>query len=380
MNPDLEKLIELQRADVELARLNAEVAALPKRVAAIEAKLAGTQGRVEGARAALKATESNRRKYESQISDLRQKISKYRDQSLAVKTNDQYRALMHEIGFAEKDITSLEDKILEGMLETENREKELKELEVELRAENTEIDKEKAEARARTTEDEQQMAEWSAQRSRLRSAIEDHTLRHYDRVLKFRGSGLAEVIGHKCVACQVMLRPQVFNDVKTNEHIVACDSCQRILYFILEHQPPEEAEAAEGRVRKGPHKAWYYLPDYRGTTPVFLAFVDGKGNCAMRVYDAEAGQKLEPTSTEPGEFRAAFSQYVREGTRIRASLNVEHLEEWGEQLPPAELTDLHAALHEAFAAEAQASAEQVPVSQQDEDEPAPDKEEAAPQA
>src|SRR5512146_3213393 len=135
MNPDLEKLIELPRADVELARLHAEVAALPRRVAAIEAKLAGTKARMEAARAALKNTENNRRKYESQISDLRLKISKYRDQSLEVKTNDQYRALMHEIGFAERDIAGLEDKILEGMLEAESREKELKQQEVELKAE-----------------------------------------------------------------------------------------------------------------------------------------------------------------------------------------------------------------------------------------------------
>src|SRR5512135_2214614 len=108
MNPELEQLIGLQEADAVIGRLNEEIAALPRRVAAIEAKLAGTRTRLDGVRAALKNGETNRRKHESQIADLRQKISKYRDQSLEVKTNEQYRALMHEIEFAQKDITALE--------------------------------------------------------------------------------------------------------------------------------------------------------------------------------------------------------------------------------------------------------------------------------
>ena len=97
--------MELQQADREILRLNEEIAALPKRVAAIEEKLAGTKARLEkAAKTAVKADEATRRKYESAIQDLQGKISKYRDQSLAVKTNEQYKALLHEIQFAEQDI------------------------------------------------------------------------------------------------------------------------------------------------------------------------------------------------------------------------------------------------------------------------------------
>lgn len=369
MNSDLEKLIELQEADREIASLTDEIAALPRRVAAIEAKLAGTRSRIDAARSALKAAEDSRRNNERQIQDVRQKISKYRDQSLDVKTNEQYRALMHEIEFAEKDISGFEDKILESMLQAEDRERELKVLDTELKAETAEIEKQKAEARARTAADEEQLATWNAKRNQLRSGIQDHVLRHYDRVLKFRGAGISEVIGHKCATCQVMLRPQVYNDVRTNEQLVTCDSCQRILYFVPEHQPAEEVEVTNGRGRRTPQKAWYYLPDFRGATAAFLAFVNGKGNSTMRAYDAETGQKLEPTATEPGEFKAGFSQYVRDATRIRAGLSEDRLEEWGEQLPEAELSDLKAALHEAMAAETQATAEEEPASQKEE--PAP---------
>ena len=193
MSPEIEHLISLQVTDREIQRLKAEIAELPKVVAAIEEKLAGTKTGLEKARAAVKTDEAAKRKYETAITDQRQKISKYRDQSLEVKTNDQYKALLHEIQFAETEIAANEDKILELMVNAEVREKEVKAAEVELKEETAEIEKEKKIAHDRTAEDEKALAEWTAKRDAARGAVDADLLRHYDRVLKFRGSGLAEV-------------------------------------------------------------------------------------------------------------------------------------------------------------------------------------------
>src|SRR6478672_329035 len=143
MLPDVQHLMELQQADREILRLNQEVAALPKRVAAIEEKLAGTKAGLERAKAAVKADEAAKRKYESSIQDLQGKISKYRDQSLAVKTNEQYRALLTEIEFAQQDMRANEDTILDLMVNAEARDKAVKEAELDLKAEMAEIEKEK---------------------------------------------------------------------------------------------------------------------------------------------------------------------------------------------------------------------------------------------
>ena len=81
---------------------------------------------LEKAKAAAKADETNRKKFECAITDLQGKISKYRDQSLAVKTNDQYKALLHEIQFAEQEISMNEDSILDVMVNADAREHEVK--------------------------------------------------------------------------------------------------------------------------------------------------------------------------------------------------------------------------------------------------------------
>ncbi len=241
MNPDITSLKQLQEADKEIARLTQEIAALPRRVALIEAKLADAKARKEKAQLGIKNGEAARRKLESQIQDLQQKISKYRDQMLSVKTNQEYKALTTEVEFAQKQIRDAEDKILENMVAAESLEKDLKIADAELKAETAEIEKEKAEARARTEEDEKLLGELRARRNDVRARIDPDTLRHYDRVIKLRGTGLAEAVDHKCSACQVMLRPQVYNDVRTNEQIVICDSCHRILWY----DPARDAEPAK---------------------------------------------------------------------------------------------------------------------------------------
>src|SRR6266853_1295149 len=184
MSPEIEHLITLQRTDREIQRLKAEIAELPKRVAAIEEQLAGTKATLEKAKSAVKTDDAARRKYDTAITDLRQKISKYRDQSLDVKTNEQYKALLHEIQFAEKEIGANEEKILELMVNAEIREKQVKAAEAELKEETAEIEKEKVIARERTAQDEKELAEWNAKRDAARAAVDPDLLRQND-LLRF---------------------------------------------------------------------------------------------------------------------------------------------------------------------------------------------------
>ncbi len=238
MNADLEKLIELEKVDREISRLSEEIAALPKRVAAIESKLADDKAEVEKAKAAIKANEASRRKHEADIQSFQQKIIKYREQSSSVKTNDEYRALMHEVEFAEKQISACEDKILEFMISLESEEKNLKAAEADLKTETAAVEKEKVEARNRTAEDEKLLVGLNQQRDVLRREVTDSALAHYDRVMRQRKTAIAEARDSKCQACYVMLRPQIWQELKMTQQMITCSSCGRILYYDPAHEPP----------------------------------------------------------------------------------------------------------------------------------------------
>lgn len=349
MSPEIEHLISLQVTDREIQRLRAEIAELPRRVAVIEEKLAGTKAGLEKAKASVKADEAAKKKYESAISDLRTKISKYRDQSLDVKTNEQYKALMHEIQFAEQEIGTNEDKILELMLNSDAREKEVKAAEAELKAETDEIEKEKNSAREVTAQDEKALGEWTAKRDAARAALDPDLMRHYDRVLKFRGSGIAEVRDQKCTGCSVVLRPQIYQEVR-NGKLLYCDSCQRILFYDPSKEAPVEP-SAEKSSRKRHHpkidasQAWYYVGEFAERGEVFLSYSNSGGSATRRMYDAATGRQLGDPLIREGGYRQAFPEDLGDAIRLNGSWTDAEQEEWERELPTRVLDLLQRDLH-----------------------------------
>ena len=129
MNPDLKLLIELQELDSTIEGLSAEIQRLPRKIAEIEGQLATHIQKREADQQALAGNQQAHRKRESEIAALREKISRYRNQMLDVKTNEQYRALLHEIEFHETEIRKLEDEILAEMVASESLEESLRESE-----------------------------------------------------------------------------------------------------------------------------------------------------------------------------------------------------------------------------------------------------------
>jgi uncharacterized protein len=340
MLPDIDKLLELQVADKEIRKLRDEVAVLPKRVAVIEQKLAGTKAHLEKARTAAKGDEANRKKFEANIKDLQGKISKYRDQSLDVKTNEQYKAILNEIQFAEQEIRLNEDRILEVMVNVDAREKDVKAAEAELKAETAEIEKEKEEAKKVTAEDQKKLSEWNAKRDALRHGISEDILRQYERVAKFRGTGLAEVRDQKCMGCQVMLRPQTYNEVRNGEKVMVCESCQRIYYFnpANEVKPEQEVVTVTGRKRARPKadapQAWFYRPDYGEEGEVLLVFTNNGGSSTRRIYELHTGRQFGDVLVREGTYRLAFPEDITDAAlRLNGHWAEKEIDDWGSEIP-----------------------------------------------
>jgi len=351
MLPDIENLLKLQDVDKEIRRLQDEIAQFPKRIAVIEQQLAGTKANLEKAQNAIKADEAAKRKYETAISDLRGKISKYRDQSLDVKTNEQYKALLHEIQFAEKEIAANEDKILELMVNADARDKEVKAAQAELKAETAEIEKEKEDARRRTAEDEKLLADARGRRDQIRTGVNEDLLRHYERVSKFRGSGISEVRDHKCIACQVMLRPQTYNEVRSGKETVYCDSCQRILYFNPAEELVEQKPTMHRSKRHHPKidapQAWYYRSDYGDTGEVYICLHNVGRQSTRRVYEIHTGRLVGDILTREGDYRQAFPEDITGALRLNGHWSEQEVENWGTEAPMVVLDALHTDLNHA---------------------------------
>ena len=239
MNPDLKALVALQKLDNTIRGLVAEIQSLPGRNAGIENQLAEHIAKVEADQQKLAENQRSRRKRENDIAMLREKISKHKDQTLEVKTNEQYRALLHEIEFHEAEIRKLEDGILVEMIESESLEKQLRETQQNLAVERSRGQEEIRLAEQRKQQDDEKLQVAEASRAEVRSLLDPDLYFSYERISSARkGVAVAEVYNGACGACHVCLRPQAFNDVRTNEQIINCESCTCILYYVP--PPPEQ--------------------------------------------------------------------------------------------------------------------------------------------
>ncbi len=249
MHPDLKLAVDLQAVDKEIARLSAEVAYLPGHIREIESKLAGALRQLDRDRAALAANQQERKKLENEIFPFRQKIARYKEQIFDVKTNEEYKALQHEIQFAEGEIGKIEDKILERMIAAEELEVRVGKAEKQLAGERAEGEKEKVEATARTRADEAELARLRQQREEYCRQISAEVLSAYGALLRSgKRLAVAEARDGTCSACHVRLRPQAFQEVKPNDKLRHCESCGRILIYV----PPEVVhEAAQSQHASG---------------------------------------------------------------------------------------------------------------------------------
>ncbi|MGH9417535.1 MAG: zinc ribbon domain-containing protein [Terriglobales bacterium] len=232
MHKNLEVLLDIQALEQRARELEQEIAALPRRKAAIEAKLAGAKAALERTQAAQAGNQSERRQLDRDIDSLREKISKIRGHSGDVKTNQEYKALLDEIAYAEKQISEHEEHLLQVMEQADGLERQTAEAKQTLAGEQRAVELETAACAERAQRDHAELAELQKRRGGLRAEAEELWLRRFDKVVKMRAQALAAVDREACSGCRVRLRPQFLQEMMAApERLFVCESCGRILYM-----------------------------------------------------------------------------------------------------------------------------------------------------
>jgi len=242
MHPDLEKLIVLQQHDVALRTLRDEMAALPRHIAALAARNAAAQAQQIALEESLAKEEKLRRQLESDVRDFQQKIVKVQRQLDQATTTVQVTAFEHEIGFLKSEISRLEDTELESMERTEKFEADRK-LAVEAVTDSeATLERERLRAADILKRDDAEVKLHEAQRSEVRAQVGEAMLANYDRIARAKGTAIAEGVDHKCSACQMMVRPQKWNDFtdRSNDTLFNCDTCGRMLYYDPARDAPQK--------------------------------------------------------------------------------------------------------------------------------------------
>jgi len=244
MHPNIKHLIELQVIDLRLNELRALLAGLPRRLAEVEARVAAARQQLTAAKESLITSLKDRKRYEMDVEQWKEKARKYKDQIYEVKTNEAYKALQHEIEGAEAEMAKAEDRLLERMVSGEEYERQVKVAERTLKEIEASAQAERQTIAAEQTAAQKEVAQDTALREQAVAAIPDDLLDHYERIARRHvGVALAEVRDETCTLCRVRVRPHVYQELRreTSEEIFHCESCTRILYCSV--QPVAQASA-----------------------------------------------------------------------------------------------------------------------------------------
>src|SRR5215470_3554816 len=247
MNPAIPQLLELQRLDLCIAALRAELEAFPKRIKEADAMLNGAKAAVAAAKEKHSHAQTERKKFELDVNQWRERARKYRDQSASVKTNEAYKALQHEISHAESQASAAEDRQLEQMMAVEETERDIKSAEAAVKDSEASLAAERKNIETQGAAKKSELDLDLAQREKIAASIPEELLTIYSRVAKrHHGVALAEAFNEQCRGCGMRILPHTYQEIRRQENheIIQCETCSRILYAVEPARIAKEGAAS----------------------------------------------------------------------------------------------------------------------------------------
>src|SRR6266853_1545915 len=257
MHPAIPHLLELQTADQHISALRAELDAFPKRIREADLKLTGARNALAAAREANTHGLTERKKFELDVQQWKERAKKYREQSGAVKTNEAYKALQHEITNAEAEVAKAEDRQLEIMMGGEDSESRVKNTEAALKVAEQSIAAERKEIHALYVEKKKELDAALVERERAVEPVPEDLRVLYERIAKrHHGVALAEARDGQCRGCGMRVLPHILQQLlqDANDELFRCESCGLILYS-LEPIPAPDPDAATGAASSAPRSS-----------------------------------------------------------------------------------------------------------------------------
>jgi predicted nucleic acid-binding Zn-ribbon protein len=248
MSPSLDALVKLQHLETQIAEAKGVIAAHPQRLADADTRLNEARAALDAARKRLADNQEARRALEKDVAMYQGRLSKFRDQQAAVKTNREYQALGHEIETAQQEMSAAEEKVIERMVEADSVAADVKAVETAFAAQQKQVEAERKALVEELAGVEADLVRATERRAEVVKGLEPRLVALFEQIAKVR-KGTAVTTATRdgmCSHCHVRLRPHVFQQVRTNEQIIQCDSCQRILYYVPPPPPIEQPVVRTG--------------------------------------------------------------------------------------------------------------------------------------
>jgi len=231
MESTLDLLLKIQSLNDEVEDTKNQLTQIPREITKLEKQISIREEELKEAESRIIDLKKTYKLKEIEIADNEGKMEKLNTQTFAVKTNDEYRAILNEVDFLKKRNKDIEDEML-GFMEEEEKLKnsidairtETKEFTDATQTRITELEK-KIEALT----EQQKMA--AAKFDDYFSQLPDDAKTLYRRIAKVRDKTVCAIVDNTCTGCYANLTHQFLNELKKRNRILLCDNCGRILVY-----------------------------------------------------------------------------------------------------------------------------------------------------
>ena len=250
MKAELQQLVALQKLDTSIRTLQAELEAIPQRRAEIESEFDQRAFEIRALETRRDEARHARTRLETEVGEQRLRVERADRNLMSSKKPDEYTAAIREADAARKQISTLENQILEQMEALETAEGSLTERAEEVASLNSDRAARLQSFDEETRQQADRLAMSRAERERLVEALPKATGAQYVRIVaRIRdGVAVAEARNGACMACFMALRPQAMAQVRRGEEIITCDNCNRILYYSPKDSAPASSASAQPKM------------------------------------------------------------------------------------------------------------------------------------
>jgi predicted nucleic acid-binding Zn-ribbon protein len=242
----LKNLEHLQELDLKIDSLKKGQNSLPAGLKVIDDSLNKIRASVEIKKNQVTELEKLQRQTQAALDLNQDRLTRSNGKLEAVHNSQEFQAANKEIEQLKKLNTSLEEQNKKTQTDMAAVKQELGTLTEQLQKLQVERDSKASVLSGQDHELKSSIASLMAERQKYIPNVENRILAQYDRIRSARGGlGIVPAIGGRCKGCNMMVPPQLYNEVQRGTMLHSCPSCNRLL-FIPASTPASSSQPEQG--------------------------------------------------------------------------------------------------------------------------------------
>jgi uncharacterized protein len=240
----MRNLEQLQELDLKIQNLKKSQGELPLVLKSLDDSMAKVQNNINQKKNAIAEIEKVKGQTSAAQDLNRDRLTRSTTRLEAVQNTQEFQAVNKEVDQLKKLAVTLEEQSKKNTTDIENLQKELSGFDAEYQKLKTERDAQATQVSGQSSKFDTEIAALTGERAQFTTLIDKRVLSQYDRIRGARGGlGIVPAIAGRCKGCNMVVPPQLYNQIQRGDDVHQCPSCHRILFI---PNPVATAAAVDG--------------------------------------------------------------------------------------------------------------------------------------